>query len=487
MTIRFRIIIYYSSLLIAILSIFGAAVFGMLQWMMLGQIDSDLQEVVRNFRDSQSESTTAMLDVGSDGRSLLIIRTPELDELRTPGVYLQVWQTQGGEQLISASYGIRSYTQPLDPSTLHTETRTYSNVRVRGTHLRVLTQPIVAGGSVIGVIQAATTLNTVDAATDRLLKIMLGGGIIALLVSLMLGDLIARRILIPVEAIARTAQNITAAEDLEQRIPYSGPQDELGRMVRVFNETLDRLERQFQAQKRFVGDVSHELRTPLTSIQGNLDLLRLYGPDARSIQAMESEAQRMSRLVGDLLLLAQADSGQLPMTFQPTDLDHLVLEVYNEAVLLSKGRYHVKLGKMDVVRIEGDADRLKQLLLNLVTNAFKYTKEGGSVEITLQGRPNEAQVSVSDTGIGIPAEDLPHIFDRFYRVDKARSRGAGGTGLGLSIVKWIAEAHQGRVKVESEVEKGTTFTVILPLQQPLPELLETPEKSPNRRLKPSLN
>ncbi|HLA43062.1 MAG TPA: HAMP domain-containing sensor histidine kinase, partial [Aggregatilineales bacterium] len=206
------------------------------------------------------------------------------------------------------------------------------------------------------------------------------------------------------------------------------------------------------------------LRTPLTTIQGNLDIIRLYGNDPKSVEAIKGEVQRMTRMVDDLLLLAQADSGQIPVETEELELDQLLLEIYNVAGILSKGKYKLKLGDFDQVRISGNADRLKQLFLNLTTNAIKYTPEGGTITISLKQVNDRVHASVSDTGVGIPAEDLEHIFNRFYRVDKARSRDEGGSGLGLSIAKWIAEVHQGSIKVNSKEGAGTTFTVILPIK-----------------------
>lgn len=255
----------------------------------------------------------------------------------------------------------------------------------------------------------------------------------------------------------------------------------------TFNTTLERLERLFVAQRRFVADVSHELRTPLTTVQGNLDLIKRFGADAVSLEAIEGEVKRMTRLVGDLLLLAQADSGRLPLVEEPVELGTLGLEVFRQAQVIS-GEVELKLGKIEAVRVMGDADRLKQLLLNLVTNALKYTPEGGQVTISVTQEGGYAFLRVSDTGIGIPADDLPHIFDRFYRVDKARARKLGGAGLGLSIAKWIAEAHRGRIWAESEIGKGSTFTVQLPsmdTQTPPESLRETRPRLPMlRRPKP---
>jgi len=177
---------------------------------------------------------------------------------------------------------------------------------------------------------------------------------------------------------------------------------------------------------------------------------------------MEAEAERMSRLVSDLLWLAQADAG-VQLQLKPVELDTLLLDVYRQALVMAGGRVQVQLGHEDQAIVAGDADRLRQALLNLVDNAVKYTPAGGRVTLSLHREPEWVRITVADTGIGIAPEDLPHIFERFYRVDKARSRALGGTGLGLSIVQWIAQAHGGQVTVESRPGVGSEFTLWLPI------------------------
>ncbi|MCX7669523.1 MAG: cell wall metabolism sensor histidine kinase WalK, partial [Anaerolineae bacterium] len=212
-------------------------------------------------------------------------------------------------------------------------------------------------------------------------------------------------------------------------------------------------------------DVSHDLRTPLTTIQGNVDLLRRGAADDpqlrnEALRAIADETARMRRMVSDLLLLAQADAG-LKLQRQPVELDTLLLEVYRQAQVMAGDRLTVHLGAEDQALVLGDPDRLRQLLLNLVDNALKYTPAGGEVTLTLRRRDGWVQVIVEDTGIGISPEDLPHIFERHYRADRSRSR-SGGHGLGLAIAQWIAQAHDGRIEVTSELGKGSRFTVWLP-------------------------
>jgi two-component system OmpR family sensor kinase len=308
---------------------------------------------------------------------------------------------------------------------------------------------------------------------------MIAGGMIAFLLSLLLGNILLERALRPIESIASAASQITTGDDLSRRIPYNGPPDELGQLTEVFNATLGRLEDLFQVQRRFVADVSHELRTPLTVIQANADLIRRYGADPDSLEAIASETKHMTRLIGDLLMLAQADAGELPILQENVELDTLVLDAYNRARVLDQNGATVELGRFEPVRVSGDEDRLKQLVLNLVSNAVKYTPAEGRVTLSVWPEGNKALIAVADTGEGIPPEDLPHIFDRFYRVDKARARKQGGAGLGLSIAQWIAESHGGRIAVESAPGVGTTFTVRLPRLIAPPESLR--ETRPNLR------
>ena len=253
----------------------------------------------------------------------------------------------------------------------------------------------------------------------------------------------------------------------------------MGRLAATFNDMLDRLQSAYAAlqsanrrleaalesQRRFVADASHELRTPLTTVRGNASLLRRFdalSPEDRqdAVAQIGAEAERMSRLVNDLLMLARADAGQL-LERKPVALAPLIDDVAHQARVLAGGKLSVsvlRLGNVDA-EVRGDADALRQLLLILVDNAIKYTPAGGSVTLGLRveqtgANQQTARITVIDTGAGIPREDLPHIFERFYRADRARR--AGGTGLGLAIGKWIAEAHGGTISVESSPGAGST-------------------------------
>ena len=465
MTIRTRLTFLYSSLLAIVILTFSAATSTILNWTLRNQVDTTLLSAVDTMHNSVVRDIAAHNLNSGNGDSGAWM--PQIEGLNKSGLYAQIWLVDQSHQmhvLHQYSLSLLNHTEPLDPEALIDTVEVRRDIVLDSEHARVVTVPVWVNGTIGGYIQVASSLRTVDAAIDRLLKIMLISGTVILLISLLAGDLLARRALRPIDTIAQAARQITAADDLSRRIPYDGPADEVGELTQVFNRTLERLERLFNVQRRFVADVSHEMRTPLTTIQGNLELMQRFGPDNEALEAMTSETRRMSRLVDDLLLLAKADAGRLAMNMDVLDLDTLVLEVYNQARMLSGASdVAIQLGAIDQAQVRGDADRIKQLLLNLVSNALKYTPDDGTITLALARQEHQAQVTVTDTGIGIPESDQAHIFDRFYRVDKARARMDGGTGLGLSIAMWIVKAHNGTLTVNSSVGEGSTFTAYLPL------------------------
>lgn len=469
MTIRLRLTLLYSSLLVIIIVIFGLAVFGIMDRTLRWQADTSLarrlDEIERSIRNS----------ISPDGRML---QTPYTElSFRSAGIFVQFWQpNENHPSYWSPSLG--TYHAPLDADGLSETTETYSNVNIGDVNFRVITRPIYQNSKLVGHLQGASSLETIQSATDRLLIIMLLASLGALVLAFTWGYGLASRAMYPLTQIAETAQTIVAADDLARRIPTPTTQDELGSLINTINQMLERLEKVFTTQQQFVADISHELRTPVTAIQGNIEIIKRFGNDPASVQAIEKEAQRMARLIGDLLMLARVEVGQLPLMKTQVELDTLLLEIYNQARLLSQDRLKITLGDFEHIVIDADSDRLKQLLLNLITNALKYTPDGGIVALNMRRLDTDAEITVSDTGIGIPPDDLPHIFDRFYRVDKARSRNEGGAGLGLSIAQWIAEAHGGQLSVQSKLGKGSTFTLHLPLSSTAAPTPATSAKSP---------
>jgi signal transduction histidine kinase len=244
--------------------------------------------------------------------------------------------------------------------------------------------------------------------------------------------------------------------------------DELGRLSITINDMIRRLHDSFARVRQFSADASHELRTPLTIMRGEIEL-GLRSPKSLEeyrelLESTLEEIMRLTTIVDNLLTLEKADQGTGGANFSEVDLQALVEELYEDTELLAARKsIAIRLRTSTPITIVGDRGRLRQLFLNLVDNAIKYTPDGGGVSLALERHDGAAVFEVSDTGVGIAADDLGKIFDRFYRVDKARSRELGGSGLGLSIAKWIAELHRGTITVRSEPRKGSTFTVTLPI------------------------
>lgn len=286
-----------------------------------------------------------------------------------------------------------------------------------------------------------------------------------LLVAIAGGWLLARAALRPVNQIVETTKDITA-HNLEQRIPEPAGEDEMRRLVQTLNGMIDRLQTSFAQIRQFTADASHELRTPLTILTGELELaIRTEQTPERYRRVLSSsldEVLRLSNIVNKLLLLSRAEAGSLDLGHEPVHLKTLLEEVVEDAeVLALTKQITVSFIADDDVVVLGDDARLHELFLNLVDNAIKYSNNNGTLGIALEHRDGSAIVTLRDTGIGIAQEDLNRIFNRFYRVDKARSRQIGGSGLGLAICKWIAEAHHGSITVNSTIGVGSEFIVTL--------------------------
>jgi signal transduction histidine kinase len=276
-------------------------------------------------------------------------------------------------------------------------------------------------------------MDVVNATQETLLEVLLIGTVLAIIAAGLAAWFSSLEALQSLDNVTKAALQITSADDLSRRIPYSGsPNDEVGQLVAAFNLTLSRLENLFTTQRRFLADVGHELRTPLTVIKGNVGLMRkIKDFDEESLVTIEDEVDRLTRMVGDLLLLAQAESGKIPLANELVELDTLLLEVLNQMQVLTRDRLKLNLGDIDQVLVCGDRDRLKQVAVNLIGNAINYTPKGGEIIVGLGKVNDKAQFTVTDNGPGIPPDDLPHIFERFYRGEKSRTRQKDGKGYGL--------------------------------------------------------
>lgn len=459
MSIRLRLTVWYVGMLAGLLVVFDVLVYSVLSLGLYAEAERTVQ--------SRAQVVTTFIQDENDPLFLVVsglVTLPPIDVFSTPGVYVQiVWPDNS---IVSRSDNLGDQQLPFSPESISRVLKgetSEETITVQSSRLVLHSSPLTIGNRHVGVIQVAQSLQEMDQALRMTAYLLAVSTAVAVCIAAVTGYYLARSALRPIDQMTRAALEISRTSNLQQRLEVDS-QDELGHLAATFNEMLDRLEALFKTQERFVADVSHELRTPLTTIQGNLDLLRrgaASDPQSRqeALEVIEEETGRMARLASDLLLLAQADAG-VQLDLKPVELDTLLLDVYRQSRMMADGQ-EVRLGHEDQAIVWGDADRLKQLLLNLTDNAVKYTPAGGEIVFMLYREPEWTRVLVRDSGVGIPANDLPYVFDRFYRADKSRSDRKPGTGLGLSIARWVAEAHGGNLTVESQEGEGTTFTLWL--------------------------
>ena len=331
----------------------------------------------------------------------------------------------------------------------------------RGNRLRVYIEPLQDSS---GYLAATMPLTHIDSAVRGFGRLMLAMAFAGGLVAFGAGWIVARRALRPVTTLTNAARAIAESRQFSQRVADGSGRDELGRLAHTFNAMLASLQDAYESQVRFVSAASHELRAPLTVVQANLDLLQAArmseGERDTAVAEASAEASRMARLVGDLLVLARADAG-VPIRREAVELDRILLEVLGEARHLTRGQ-RLEVTDVEPIVVRGDRDRLKQLFLNVIENAIKYTPPTGHIRVAITNRDHEAVIVIRDTGVGISADDLPRVFERFFRADPARSRDPGGSGLGLAIAQWVAAEHGGRIELASRPGVGTTVTIRLP-------------------------
>jgi len=455
-SIRLRLTLWYVLLLALILAGFSAGIYLTLRHNLYANLDDSLAT-----RANDLLPLVSYEDAGPTLSQNVSANSPDLGEQ-----FVRVYDSSG--RLTFDSSG-EAGTVPLDAEGVRRALAggtTTQGITGAGEPFRVRIVPIEQNGRVAGALEVG---RAADDLSDTLRSLLLILGIaypVTLAVAGVGGLFLAGRALSPVDKLTRLARRISA-EDLSQRLNLHLPDDELGRLARTFDEMITRLEDAFQRQRQFTADSSHELRTPLTAIKGQVEvaLTRPREPAAYRdvLQAVNEEVDRLIRLVGSLLTLARADAGQIPITSEAVNLPDVVTAAVEQVRPAAAQRnVDLEVAPGPPVMLQGDEDLLLQLLLNLLDNAIKYTPSGGRVTAGWGTTSAQVELWVRDTGAGLAPEHVPHIFDRFYRVDKARSRAEGGAGLGLSICRWIAEAHGGAMSVESAPGQGSTFTLRLP-------------------------
>jgi heavy metal sensor kinase len=409
--------------------------------------------------------------------------------LKPIGKFIQVLDESG--KIGRKSDNMKNIQLPISLNTLKNASKgliTFETNRSFGnTPLRIITFPIIDDNNVTKIVQIASSLEDVEDALNTLFIILLITVPSALMVASLGGQFLASKALKPVDNVTQTARMITS-KNLNQRIQPPKVKDEISRLIETFNEMISRLDQSFRQVKQFTTDASHELKTPLTILKGEVEVTlrkkRMVNEYEQILKSNLEEVNRMSKIVDDLLWLSKADIGEIRLKKEDINLTEILNELVNQMSILAQPK-NIRIETLnhhEDIHIWGDVLRIRELFLNLIDNGIKYTEEGDSVKISFEKDAwvhdkNQTdleegkfvkfiKVSVSDSGIGIAKEDQERIFNRFFRVDKARSRGQGGSGLGLSICKWIVEAHQGEIKVEIEIGKGSSFIVKLPLCSP---------------------
>lgn len=462
-SIRLRLTLWYVLLLAIILAAFSAGIYSALRHSLYANLDDSIE--------ARTNDLLGIIRYEEGGPTLagsLATDSPDLGEQ-----FVRVYDASGNLTFDDSGEAGAVPIQGAAVEKALAGRITTRGVSAGGGPFRVLVVPIERDGQVAGALEVGRTSDDVVDTLATLLLILAIAYPGTLAVASLGGVFLAGRALSPIDRITRLARWISA-EDLGQRLDLRLPDDEVGRLARTFDEMIARLDEGFRRQRQFTADASHELRTPMTVIKGQIDvaLQRERGPEAyrRVLQAVNEEVDRMIRLVASLLTLARADAGQIPITLEPVSLPDVVGAAVEQVRPLAGRRgVELQMSSSRPVTLRADDDLILQLLLNLLDNAIKYTAAGGEVTVGWNANGRDVDLWVRDTGSGIASEHLPHLFDRFYRVDKGRSRAEGGTGLGLSICRWIAEAHGGSISVESTLGQGATFTVWLPNRQPAPD------------------
>ena len=432
--------------------------FGILAFLgMQTSIHSTVDEQLRDRMHSVREATESAMRRGN--AEVLRQELDEDSELRPQSDLLQVWDDQGN--LMYQSGALRANGLPR-PETISPS----GTIWIGGTPIRLLQSSMVVNKRLYQ-IQVATRMEEFYEALGRFLKRLLVVAPVALLITSAIGYWISRRALAPVDHITFAAQQISA-HNLSARLAVPSSGDELQRLTETLNQMLERIERALERVTRFSADASHELRTPITVMRTRVELAlrrpRTGAENSQTLEQLHTELIGTSLLLDNLMLLARADSGAEQLRISPANMEDVLKDALMQITPIAREKGVTLQANLpdQPVSIAGDRQLLQRLFLILLDNAVKYTPPPGQVSVALAAANGMATVSVRDTGIGIAVEDLPHIFVRFYRADKARSRQLGGSGLGLSIGRWIAEAHGGSVQVESEYGGGSTFQVILP-------------------------
>lgn len=463
-TVRGRLTLWYVSSLAFILILFGISVYVMLSRALHRRVDEGLRSTIEI-------SITSLTHDTQEGQSPQSAAQSTAAELSHPQQAMMIFDDRG--QLLATHLGEEELQIQLpDRGTIpdaDVSLYTFANPGNRNSNHRIAVRRVsIPPAGTPYIILASQPLKPIEDELESLREVLYFATPVVLLLAGFGGWFLARQGLAPVTAMARSARQIGAGS-LDQQLPIVNPRDELGQLATTFNDLLARLNSAFEEQRRFMADASHELRNPLSvmSTAAGVTLKKEHRDEEEyreALQIMAEQTRRLSRIVNDMFMLARADAGQYPLRKRTLYLDDLLEDVARAgAVLASDRRASVQLTNLPEAVFHGDEDLLRQMLLNLVDNAVKFTPSDGAVTLSLERRENDYVLSVADAGPGIPVEARQHIFERFYRADRTRTRTEdGGAGLGLAIARWIARAHDGDIELDDFGGAGTKFVVRLP-------------------------
>jgi heavy metal sensor kinase len=459
-SVRIRLTLWYAGVLALSLIAFALVIY-----YAAGNIFHEHQD--ESLRSTAQTVASAYVEEFGEAHSLAKAGEIVLAEITFPNRYVQLTDNSG--KPIAASANLSGSTIAI-PATVFADARArgFSHATVNG--LRVTVVPLSTDQS-FGFAAVAEPLRVVEDGLSELRRDLFAGVSLVLLLACAGGYFLARKSLAPIASMNSQTQRISA-ENLSARLDVTNSRDELGRLASTINDLLARLENSFKEQQRFIADASHELRTPLAVLRGEtevaLNKTRTVAEYEQSLSLIQDEAERLSRIVEDLFILArQPLNTRGALNKERVSLNDAVRDCVRAAQVLAiqKG-VRLSLEKdSPAIALHGDEDLIRRMILNLLDNAVKYTPAGGEISLALGRQNGNAEIIVRDTGIGIPEAAQPHVFDRFYRVDKARARAMGGAGLGLSIAQWIVEVHGGEINLVSTPDKGSTFTVVIPVTQ----------------------
>ena len=470
--VRLQLMLWYISVFMVLLLLSDVILYVQMRTTLVQSLDTALQLRVQQIASgiTAKGGTLTIRDVTGDlsGSDSTVADLPDTPGDVEFGTLVRILDEKGQTVRISSAFHIlqlptESITRPLHGTDWQGDVTTND-----GQPVHLYSMALTENGATFAIVQVGEAL----AQLNRTLQNMLIEFLIILPIVLILGAIgsywLAARAFAPIDRLTRTTQHIQAG-NLQQRVPLPYARDEVFALAKTLNEMIERLEESFMRQQRFVADASHELRTPVAAIRSITDLAlsQKLTPQEYGVllENINTEAERLGYLISDLLALARSDEGKTLLEQESVRLDLLVEAVAANAEVLANERgIRIQVQIPTAVTLLGDEVHLIQAVMNLLDNAILYTNPGGQVTITLVEKDEQIYLSLQDTGIGIPPEHLPHIFERFYRVDPARMRTEGNSsGLGLAIVEWVVKAHNGQVRVESQQGSGSTFTVTLPL------------------------